>query len=220
MSGCNQRRMPEQPRARARSHSLTLASIPASSSSPSRAPQTVGCQACRVGGYCLEVRMTTSAVGQGLSRSPGLRPTLAAVPGRPVRGHGGAAAGGGAGLLRPLDQRLCRDRARRRRAGVPRPADLLRGGGAGAAGALVPEAQQILLAGGHKPQPSMVSPDEPAHARLRQPATRAFTVKRVNGLARPSGPPPASCWTRSAMRASSTWSPRWPSRCQPTRSSP
>ena len=32
---------------------------------------------------------------------------------------------------------------------------------------LVPEAQQILLAGGHKPQPSMVSLDEPEHARLR-----------------------------------------------------
>jgi len=32
---------------------------------------------------------------------------------------------------------------------------------------LVAEAQRILLAGGHKPQPSMVSLDEPAHARLR-----------------------------------------------------
>ena len=48
---------------------------------------------------------------------------------------------------------------------------------------LVPEAAKILLAGGHKPQPSMVSLDEPAHARLRRPATRAFTVKRVNGMA-------------------------------------
>src|SRR5262245_38402583 len=47
---------------------------------------------------------------------------------------------------------------------------------------LVPEAQQILLAGGHRPQPSMVSLDEPAHARLRKPAARAFAVKRVNGL--------------------------------------
>ena len=48
---------------------------------------------------------------------------------------------------------------------------------------LVSEAAEILLAGGHKPQPSMVSLDEPAHARLRRPATRAFTVKRVNGMA-------------------------------------
>jgi cytochrome P450 len=48
---------------------------------------------------------------------------------------------------------------------------------------LVPEAAEILLAGGHRPQPSMVSLDEPAHARLRRPATRAFTVKRVNGMA-------------------------------------
>ena len=34
---------------------------------------------------------------------------------------------------------------------------------------LVPEAQPILLAGGHRPQPSMVSLDEPEHARLRKP---------------------------------------------------
>ncbi|MGD0700560.1 MAG: cytochrome P450 [Trebonia sp.] len=47
---------------------------------------------------------------------------------------------------------------------------------------VVPEAQQILLAGGHKPQPSMVSLDEPAHARLRKPAARAFSMKRVTAL--------------------------------------
>ena len=47
---------------------------------------------------------------------------------------------------------------------------------------LVPEAQQILLEGGHKPQPSMVSLDEPEHARLRKPAARAFSMKRVTAL--------------------------------------
>ena len=47
---------------------------------------------------------------------------------------------------------------------------------------LVPEAQQILLAGGHKPQPSMVSLDEPEHARLRKPAARAFSMKRVTAM--------------------------------------
>ena len=47
---------------------------------------------------------------------------------------------------------------------------------------LVPEAQQILVAGGHKPQPSMVSLDEPEHARLRKPAARAFSMKRVTAL--------------------------------------
>jgi len=47
---------------------------------------------------------------------------------------------------------------------------------------LVAEAQQILLAGGHRPQPSMVSLDEPAHARLRKPAARAFSAKRVNDM--------------------------------------
>jgi cytochrome P450 len=47
---------------------------------------------------------------------------------------------------------------------------------------LVPEAQRILLAGGHKPQPSMVSLDEPEHARLRKPAARAFSMKRVTAM--------------------------------------
>src|SRR5580692_1198810 len=47
---------------------------------------------------------------------------------------------------------------------------------------IVPEAQQILLAGGHKPQPSMVSLDEPEHARLRKPAARAFSMRRVTAL--------------------------------------
>ena len=44
---------------------------------------------------------------------------------------------------------------------------------------LVAEATQILLAGGHKPQPSMVSLDPPAHTRLRSPTARAFTPRRV-----------------------------------------
>jgi len=47
---------------------------------------------------------------------------------------------------------------------------------------LVPQAQQILLAGGHRPQPSMVSLDEPGHARLRKPAARAFSMKRVTAM--------------------------------------
>ncbi|MBA3252166.1 MAG: cytochrome P450, partial [Geodermatophilaceae bacterium] len=51
--------------------------------------------------------------------------------------------------------------------------------------AIVPEAQGILLAGGHKPQPSMVSLDEPEHARLRGPAAKAFTPKRVTEMAGP-----------------------------------
>ncbi len=47
---------------------------------------------------------------------------------------------------------------------------------------IVSDAQQILLAGGHKPQPSMVSLDEPEHARLRKPAARAFSMKRVTAM--------------------------------------
>jgi cytochrome P450 len=44
---------------------------------------------------------------------------------------------------------------------------------------LVPEAAEILLGGGHRPQPSMVSLDPPAHTRLRSPTARAFTPQRV-----------------------------------------
>ena len=47
---------------------------------------------------------------------------------------------------------------------------------------LTAEAAEILLAGGHKPQPSMVSLDPPAHTRLRRPASRAFTPRRVAGM--------------------------------------
>lgn len=44
---------------------------------------------------------------------------------------------------------------------------------------LLPESAQILLAGGHKPQPSMVSLDPLAHTRLRSPTARGFTPRRV-----------------------------------------
>jgi len=47
---------------------------------------------------------------------------------------------------------------------------------------LVAEAQRILLAGGHKPAPTMVSLDEPDHGRLRKPAARAFSMKRVTAM--------------------------------------
>ena len=45
---------------------------------------------------------------------------------------------------------------------------------------LSPEVGKTLLDGGHKPQPSMVSLDPPAHGRLRKPTARAFTPRRVN----------------------------------------
>jgi cytochrome P450 len=47
---------------------------------------------------------------------------------------------------------------------------------------LVPEALKILAEGGHRPQPSMVSLDPPAHTRLRRPASRAFTPRRVAAM--------------------------------------
>jgi hypothetical protein len=46
---------------------------------------------------------------------------------------------------------------------------------------LVPEAQQILLAGGYKPAPTMVSLDEPAHADDSQTASAGDTGSiRIN----------------------------------------
>src|SRR5262249_55497276 len=47
---------------------------------------------------------------------------------------------------------------------------------------LVPAAQRLLLDGGHQPQPSMVSLDEPEHRRLRNPTVRAFTPRRVAAM--------------------------------------
>ena len=44
---------------------------------------------------------------------------------------------------------------------------------------VMPEAAQILRAGAHGPQPSMVSLDPPDHTRLRSPTARAFTPRRV-----------------------------------------
>jgi len=47
---------------------------------------------------------------------------------------------------------------------------------------LAAEVGKILLDGGHRPQPSMVSLDPPAHGRLRKPAARAFTPRRVKQM--------------------------------------
>jgi cytochrome P450 len=84
---------------------------------------------------------------------------------------------------------------------------------------LVPEAAEILLAGGHKPQPSMVSLDEPAHARLRRPATRAFTAKRVNDMAPTIRATTRELLDQVAGAAEFDLVAAWRSRCRPTRSS-
>jgi cytochrome P450 len=44
---------------------------------------------------------------------------------------------------------------------------------------LDPQARRILLDGGHRPQPSMVSLDPPDHTRLRRPTARAFSARRT-----------------------------------------
>ena len=69
---------------------------------------------------------------------------------------------------------------------------------------LPPEVGKTLLDGGHKPQPSMVSLDPPAHGRLRKPAARAFTPRRVDEMEPRIRRPPPSCSTRSTRAARST----------------
>ena len=44
---------------------------------------------------------------------------------------------------------------------------------------LDPSAREVLLDGGVRPQPSMVSVDQPAHTRLRRPTARAFSARRT-----------------------------------------
>lgn len=48
---------------------------------------------------------------------------------------------------------------------------------------LAPETLKILLASDIRAQPNMATQDEPAHGRLRKPASRAFSVKRVAAMA-------------------------------------
>jgi cytochrome P450 len=48
---------------------------------------------------------------------------------------------------------------------------------------LVDEAARILAGGGHRPQPSMVSLDQPEHTRVRRHTARAFTPRRVASMA-------------------------------------
>ena len=48
--------------------------------------------------------------------------------------------------------------------------------------ALSAEAGEVLLGGGHRPAPSMVSLDPPDHTRVRRHTARAFTPRRVAGM--------------------------------------
>jgi cytochrome P450 len=48
--------------------------------------------------------------------------------------------------------------------------------------ALGEEAGRVLLGGGHRPAPSMVSLDPPDHTRVRRHTARAFTPRRVAGM--------------------------------------
>ena len=67
--------------------------------------------------------------------------------------------------------------------GLPRPGDVLGRDRAAAAGpARAGGAARSCSTGGHRPQPSMVSLDPPAHTRLRRPAARAFTPRRVTAM--------------------------------------
>ncbi len=48
--------------------------------------------------------------------------------------------------------------------------------------ALSREASELLLGGGHRPAPSMVSLDPPEHTRVRRHTARAFTPRRVASM--------------------------------------
>ena len=50
--------------------------------------------------------------------------------------------------------------------------------------ALSKEAGELLLGGGHRPAPSMVSLDPPEHTRVRRHTARAFTPRRVASMER------------------------------------
>src|SRR3954465_13252286 len=47
---------------------------------------------------------------------------------------------------------------------------------------LVPEAAEILLAGGHRPRPSLGTPGGDAPGRLHKPTSRALTARRVAAM--------------------------------------
>jgi hypothetical protein len=111
-----------------------------------------------------------------------IRPARTRIPRRSLRGRGRTAREGKTGLLRPsigyyvvtsydAVEAVFRDPAAYSAAVTQAPL-----------APIVPEAQQILSAAGHKPQHSMVSLDEPEHARLRKPAARAFSMKRVTAM--------------------------------------
>ena len=127
--------------------------------------------------------MTTTGAAPGCPVRESFDPLSPEFLADPYAVPGGAAAGRGAGLLRPVDRLLRAHPVRRHRAGVPGPGQRTpprwrrprwcRS---------CPRPSEILLAGGHRPQPSMVSLDEPAHARLRKPAARAFSMKRINAM--------------------------------------
>ncbi len=77
------------------------------------------------------------------------------------------------------------------------------------------EAARILLDGGHRPQPSMVSLDQPAHTRRPGRSRRRGSGRWRRRSRRGS----MRCSTWSPVRAGSTFSRRCVSHFRPTRSS-
>ena len=71
---------------------------------------------------------------------------------------------------------------------------------------LVPEAREILLAGGHKPQPSMVSLDPPdAHAAPAAGGARVHAAARRGDAAAHPGHRRRAARRRRCERSRSTW---------------
>ena len=164
--------------------------------------------------YCTPASRASSSVdGQhrraGLPGPLGVRPARAALPGRSVRRHARAAAERCAGLLRAVDRLLRRHRATRT---SRRSSSTTRRFSAAAAqlplAALSPQATELLLGGGHRPAPSMVSLDQPEHTRgAATPRARSRRGGWPRWRAR-SAPRSSTCSTRSIRRTPSISSRR------------
>ena len=153
---------------------------------------------------------------RGVPRPAGLRPAVGGLPRGPLRGDGRAAAARQPVFYAPSIDYHVVTRYADVEAVFADPDTFSAAAAQLPLVALEAEARRILLDGGHKPQPSMVSLDPPEHTRLRRPTARAFSAapRRRDGAARAGDPRRAARRDRPGARRS-TSSRRSPSRCRP-----